>query len=174
MREINEIIIHTTATSPDWMHGKKTSEKVAEIDRWHKARGWRGIGYHTVIDRDGTVAQGRPYEQQGAHVKGRNRNSIGVSLIGGRGGAADDDFFDHYTKEQEEALARVIDNLKRRFGDVPVNGHNQYANKGCPCFDVPKFMAGQPKDYPVMDAPPAQSVWAMLFSAIADFFRSWK
>ena len=62
MRPISEIIIHCTDTRPDWMEGKTTSAKVAEIRRWHtdpqpKGRGWKDIGYHFLIDRDGRVAQ---------------------------------------------------------------------------------------------------------------------
>lgn len=81
MRDINEIIVHCTATRPDWWQGKSTSEKVDEIRRWHvEDRGWRDIGYHYLIDRDGTVAKGRPVEQVGAHCKGHNTGTIGISL----------------------------------------------------------------------------------------------
>ena len=51
MRTINQIIIHCTATKA----GRKTT--VEEIDRWHRARGFRCIGYHYVIYLDGTVAR---------------------------------------------------------------------------------------------------------------------
>ena len=72
MRHINEIIIHCSATP----EGRDYT--VADIDRWHKARGWRGIGYHYVIYRDGSVHAGRPVEQIGAHCTGHNANSIGI------------------------------------------------------------------------------------------------
>jgi len=56
MRPLNEIIIHATATRADWRVGQATSDKVAEVRRWHvDERGWRDIGYHYLIDRDGTV-----------------------------------------------------------------------------------------------------------------------
>jgi N-acetylmuramoyl-L-alanine amidase len=84
MRHINEIIVHATATRPEWMAGNSTVEKRDEITRWHvEARGWSDIGYHMIIDRDGTRATGRPTFRIGAHVKGHNSNSLGVSLIGG-------------------------------------------------------------------------------------------
>jgi hypothetical protein len=68
------------------MAGKPTSEKVAEVRRWHvQDRGWKDIGYHFLIDRDGTVAKGRPVEQVGAHTMDHNVGSIGISLFGGHG-----------------------------------------------------------------------------------------
>ena len=73
MRHINEIIIHCTATPQDWRKGQRTSTKVKEVTRWHvEDRGWSDIGYTYLIDRDGTVQDGRPIHRAGAHVKGRN------------------------------------------------------------------------------------------------------
>ena len=54
MRTITEIIIHCSATK----EGQPFS--VADIDRWHRARGFRCIGYHFVIYLDGSVHAGRP------------------------------------------------------------------------------------------------------------------
>lgn len=140
MRTINEIIIHCADTPRSWMDGRSTAEKVAEIRRWHvEERGWSDIGYAYVIDVDGTVAEGRPVEKVGAHVAGHNANSIGICLIGGKGGTATDKFSDHFTPAQEKALIDVVADLKRRFGDLKVTGHNQYAAKACPCFHVPTF-----------------------------------
>ena len=77
MRNINEIIVHCAATP----EGKDFT--VADIRRWHKARGWSDIGYHYVVYRDGSVHKGRPVSKVGAHVRGRNRNTIGICYIGG-------------------------------------------------------------------------------------------
>lgn len=142
MRQISEIIIHCAATRPEWMAKSRTSRKVAEIRKWHKDRGWRDIGYHVVIDRDGTVADGRPISQTGAHVKGHNTGTIGVCLIGGYGAAADDRFEDHFTPEQEKALMATIGNLKAAYGNLKVSGHNFYTKaKACPGFDVSNWLA---------------------------------
>ena len=77
MREIKSIILHCSATP----EGKDFT--VADITRWHKERGFRTIGYHYVVYRDGTVHKGRPVEQIGAHCEGHNKDSIGVCYIGG-------------------------------------------------------------------------------------------
>jgi N-acetylmuramoyl-L-alanine amidase len=79
MRKINEIIVHCTAT-PEGRH-----VTVADVDNWHRARTFNGIGYHYLIYLDGSIHQGRPIERIGAHCKqgGHNRYSIGVCYVGG-------------------------------------------------------------------------------------------
>lgn len=72
MRKIKEIIIHCSATK----EGRNFT--VADIDRWHRERGMRCIGYHFVIYRDGSIHVGRAIEEVGAHCKGHNSISIGV------------------------------------------------------------------------------------------------
>ena len=54
-RTINEIFVHCSATRRDWMSDQSAEAKRDEIDRWHRQRGWKGFGYHYLIDRDGTV-----------------------------------------------------------------------------------------------------------------------
>lgn len=144
MRPINEIIIHCTATRPEWWAGKSPAEKVAEVRRWHtRDRGWSDIGYHYLIDRDGTVMSGRPVTRIGAHVQGHNTGTIGVSLFGGHGSAETDDFSDNFTPAQEAALRRLLDELQARFPAVrKISGHNEYAAKACPGFSVPLWLLG--------------------------------
>lgn len=141
MRPLNEIIVHCSATRADWWAHLPTSEKVAEIRRWHvKDRGWKDIGYHYLIDRNGTVATGRPLEQVGAHVQGRNIGTIGVCLIGGHGSAETDRFEQHFTVQQDKALRHLLADLQHRYKISKVSGHNQYAAKACPGFNVPKWL----------------------------------
>lgn len=144
MRAISEIILHCSATRPNWMDGKPTADKVAEIRRWHvQERKWRDIGYHFVIDRDGTVARGRPIEQTGAHTVGKNTGTIGVCLIGGHGSDADDKFFDNFTEAQDKAARSLILQLRQQFpGIKTVTGHNNYAAKACPGFRVASWIRG--------------------------------
>lgn len=77
MRRINDIILHCSATP----EGKDFS--VQDIDRWHREKGWDGIGYHYVVYRDGSVHVGRSIDKAGAHCVGHNAHSIGVCYIGG-------------------------------------------------------------------------------------------
>jgi len=142
-RKITEIIVHCSATAPGWMDGKPLADKIAEIDRWHRAEDWGGIGYHYVIDRNGEMLPGRSQNKVGAHVKGRNATTLGICLLGGRGSSANDAPETHYTPEQLEELRRLIDSLRDVYGDIPVTGHNQYAARACPGFNVPRWFAGQ-------------------------------
>jgi len=78
--------------------------------------------------------------RSGAHVAGHNKNTIGVSLVGGRGGCSDDKFLDNFTEEQEKALRELIEDLKKDHKTITkVTGHNEYASKACPCFDVDEW-----------------------------------
>lgn len=63
MRKIKEIIIHCSATK----EGRDYT--VADIDRWHRDRGFFCIGYHFVIYRDGSIHVGRSVEEVGAHLQ---------------------------------------------------------------------------------------------------------
>ena len=102
------------------------------IHRWHKQRGWDGIGYHYVILEDGTVENGRPLYWTGAHTRGKNEY-IGICLIGqGK-----------YTKEQMDSLRSLLTQLKETEIIYPykVLGHYQVdSNKKCPMFDVKVFL----------------------------------
>jgi N-acetyl-anhydromuramyl-L-alanine amidase AmpD len=109
---------------------------VSEIRNWHREKGWRDIGYHYLIDRDGTVAPGRPLEQAGAHTRHHNADSIGIALVGGHGASKHDSFDEHFTAQQSHALRGLIYDLELEHGPMAVMGHNQFAHKGCPGFEV--------------------------------------
>jgi N-acetylmuramoyl-L-alanine amidase len=145
MRKIDEIIIHASATKKGWWEGKGVEAIRDEFRRWHKAKNWSDIGYHFVIGTDGAVAKGREVSVMGAHVKGKNRSSIGICLVGGFGGKKDGVFSDNFTPEQDAALLGLIDNLRAGYPTIDrVSGHNEYANKACPCFNVSKWLATPP------------------------------
>ena len=128
MRKITEIIIHCSAT----IEGKDYT--LADIDRWHRARGFRNIGYHYVIYRDGSIHAGRPISEIGAHCAGHNAHSIGICYIGGL--SKEGKPKDTRTPEQRKAMRSLIKHLKQKFPEANIHGHREYANKACPCFDV--------------------------------------
>lgn len=121
------------------MQHETTAAKVAEIRRWHMdpPRNWSDIGYHYLIDRDGTIADGRPMSRDGAHVRGHNKGTVGICLIGGFGSSENDSPRDHFTPEQLAALRTLIGRLEREYRSITkVSGHNEYAAKACPGFRV--------------------------------------
>ena len=124
-----------------------------EIDRWHKERGWKGIGYNIVIsngvlkpdlkyipDFDGLIFEGRKLDfntyldgiETGAHAYGFNSSSIGVCLIG--------DYF--FTKKQFDSLYFFVSLWRRIIPSIEVLGHCDLPDvkKSCPNFDVKHFM----------------------------------
>lgn len=145
MRPLGEIIIHCSATRPEWMRLEPLHAKINEIRRWHKARGWRDVGYHYIIDRNGDIGIGRPLGYTGAHTLGHNTGTVGICLLGGHGSSADDKFFDNFTDAQDASLRELIADLKRDFPTISkVSGHNQYATKACPGFRVPRWIIDKP------------------------------
>ncbi len=130
MRNINKIIIHCTATP----EGRPVSVK--EVDRWHKQRGWKGIGYHYLIGLNGEVWEGRQVDEVGAHCEGQNSNSIGVCYVGGCD--AKMNAKDTRTQAQKSSLVKLLKQLKARFPGVKIFGHRDFSTKLCPSFDAKK------------------------------------
>lgn len=159
-RKIKGVIVHCTATAPTFMEGYTTDEKRDEVGNWHtlpkpKGRGWRAIGYDALCDRDGTEAIGRDldkdgiaFEDVGAHAAGHNRDYVSVALFGGHGSNENDRFSDHFTPEQEAWLVEKIQYLRKRFGkDIEIRGHNEFAAKACPGFQVGPWWADAKRRY---------------------------
>ena len=138
MRRITELIWHCTATPEGRVH------TVKDIDRWHRERGFRCIGYHKVVHLDGTVSEGRPSEQEGAHclAQGKNKGTLGYVYVGGltKDGKKPKDT---RTPEQKATMMRLTKEAIAKYGITKVSGHNQYDNKACPSFSVPNDPLGQ-------------------------------
>jgi N-acetylmuramoyl-L-alanine amidase len=134
IREINYIIIHCSDTYTDQF------VNASVIDGWHKSRGWDGIGYHFVINIDGTVETGRSIDKIGAHCKARNRDSIGICLIGGRARDINSDGYtnaDTFTKNQYISLKSLLKTLRFFYPNIITKGHSDFdKNKLCPCFNL--------------------------------------
>lgn len=150
--DVEYIMIHCSATDPNWMENHTVEAKRDEIARWHKQRGWRAIAYAAVGDRDGQGAAGRDldrdgdvYEEIGAGAKGWNRNCIHLCLLGGRTSDSNDKFSDHFTPEQDAWLRREIQNIYDYLGrEVPLKGHNEVSAKACPGFQVRPWFENKP------------------------------
>ena len=130
MRQINEIVIHCSATK----EGQPFRAK--DIDNWHKSQGWESIGYHYVVGLDGKIERGRPVNKIGAHCKGHNENSIGICYIGGLD--KNNKPKDTRTEKQKTALSALLTTLKGVFTQATIHGHNNLDKRDCPCFDAQK------------------------------------
>lgn len=146
MRNIDSIIVHCSATKA----GRDFT--AADIDRWHRERGFNSIGYHYVIRLDGKLEKGRDVALSGAHCKGWNERSVGICYIGGldeNGRPADT-----RTNAQKRVLYQMIMDLQREYNILQVLGHRDTSPdlngdgviepyeyvKVCPCFDVKEFL----------------------------------
>ncbi|PZU82901.1 MAG: hypothetical protein DI527_24570 [Chelatococcus sp.] len=136
-RRIAEIIFHCTATP----EGRDVS--VETIRDWHVGKGWKDIGYHWIVGLDGVPRPGRPEAQVGAHCEGHNSGTLGVVYVGGvatDGKTAKDT----RTPAQRAGLLAIGRALIARYPTITkVSGHNQYANKACPSFDVRRDEIGR-------------------------------
>lgn len=172
MRDINEIIVHTFATKEGWMRGKPFADKVAEVKKWHvEGNGWSDIGYHYLISRKGEIHTGRELDVAGAHTRGHNSNSIGISLEGGFGHSRKEPFLDVYTVAQGKSLLQLMDRLQEDYGPLMISPHNKYANKECPAFDLTAFLKQSPvepaKPKPKLKPTVAQAGIVAFFVALA-------
>lgn len=121
MNKPEYIIVHTAA-----FNGRNCDAKM--IDMWHKARGWRGIGYHYVIlDNkhdtlpDGTLQIGRNETDIGAHCSGLNSKSLGICVCGN--GDKED-----FSNLQYKTLFAVITVLLKKYPHISLNdvlGHHE-------------------------------------------------
>lgn len=135
MRKISLIILHCSGVRP----GQRSSAR--QIDAWHRKLGWKGIGYHYVVRRNGAIEKGRPENTPGAHCQGHNKHSIGICYEGGLDSAGRP--ADTRTEAQKQALRLLVQELKARYPKTLVLGHhdlNRY--KACPCFEVKEEYGG--------------------------------
>lgn len=146
---IDAIVIHCSASR------EGQNVKASDIDKWHKDRGFKMIGYNYVIDLDGTIEEGRPLTMDGAHcntagVSGKvyNKHSIGICYVGGldRKGNAKDT----RTRRQKKAMQKLVNELVMKYPIKEIIGHRDASPdkngdgkitknewiKMCPCFSV--------------------------------------
>lgn len=142
--EVKYIAIHCSATK----EGK--DYHATDIDKWHRERGFKKIGYHYVITLDGIIEQGRKLDEVGAHVQGYNSVSLGVCYIGGldENGKPKDT----RTEAQKQTLIDLLTILRGEYPDAIIQGHRDFSPdvngdgiitpdefiKDCPCFDAKK------------------------------------
>ena len=133
-RKINLIVMHCTATKPETKFGAKECD-VEHMRRWGKRS---GCGYHYIIRKDGTLELGRDVDYMGAHVKGLNRNSIGIAYEGGLDKEGKPKILG-MTIEQSYTMFNLMTQIKL-FSDIEIDikGHGElpFVNKACPCEDM--------------------------------------
>lgn len=173
--KVTSIVIHYSATPVE------KNFTAADIDDMHRRRGFREIGYHWFIRKDGTIEMGRDMSQpgrfeQGAHAKGHNTSSIGICYEGGVTSARPNHGFDSRTPAQTEAMIELIDRMQERFPNAVVRGHRDMpgAATQCPGFDARAWWdtVEKKRSQRPVQRPSAPKATGGLFSAIVDIFKS--
>jgi len=120
MRRIDTIFVHHSA-SP------KATTTVEDIRHWHLERGWKDIGYHFIIENDGTVQFGRPEAEIGSHTKGQNRFSIGICVVGNTN-------VEPPSPPQIQSLKVLCQSLFEKYNLTwkSVYGHKDFGQTECP------------------------------------------
>ena len=153
-KPLTYLVIHCTATP----EGRDVTSD--EISRWHtspppKGRGWKQVGYADMIHLDGRVENLVPYNNDDIVDAWEITNGVsGINSIGRHvvyvGGVEANDVKkarDTRTWLQELAMIKYVKETIARHPNIKVAGHNQFAKKACPSFDVPKWLSaiGIPK-----------------------------
>lgn len=141
--KIKFLILHCTATP----EGRKVTKE--DIIKWHTSsveqggRGWSRAGYSDMIDLDGSIINITPYDNDDDieaweltnGAVGTNQFSRHIVYVGGvekAGKRAKDT----RTKEQLLAMANYVKQVVNAYPNILIAGHNQFAAKACPSFDV--------------------------------------
>lgn len=142
-QDVKYLVVHCSATAAS------QDVDLAEIDRWHRKRGFVKVGYHFVIKRNGEVQQGRSLTEAGAHAQGFNNKSIGICLVGGVAEKDKKTAEDNFTNAQLDSLADLLFSMAHYYPDAEVLGHRDLpsVHKDCPSFDVRKWWASVQEVY---------------------------
>jgi len=111
MGTIEKITVHHSGGDTFWGVSKTdAADEIRKIQRYHQTQqGWADIGYHYIIDRNGSIWQGRRLSYQGAHARGNaNHGNVGIVLLG------------NYLEQgigtaQRRSLEVLVSKLCRRF-----------------------------------------------------------
>jgi N-acetylmuramoyl-L-alanine amidase len=145
MAKLELLVIHCTATRAG------VNVQPDDVRRWHTdpppgGRGWRQVGYADLILLDGTIANLAPYDADDVvdpwevtnGVRGINSRSRHVCYVGGLDATGQP--ADTRTNDQLWSLFLYVNINLRLHPGLKVAGHNQFAPKACPSFDVPTWM----------------------------------
>jgi hypothetical protein len=157
-------VVHHTATSNTYSDARAVMRSMYNYHT--NTLGWSDLGYNIVVDQQGNVYEGRAGGLEhgviGAHARGYNTGSFGVSVIGN---------FQHVEPPRAalQALERVIAWQSSVYGIDPegwtnetngswtqtIVGHRDVGNTACPGRiqgHLPSLRSGAARSVPVQEA----------------------
>lgn len=153
MRKISRIVLHSTS-------GWNTQSTQSILDYWKKDLGWKSVGYHRLINDDGTIEKLAPLSTVTNGVAGYNSDSIHICYKGGLVSVKDGKYIygDTRSEAQKKAFGEAIYNVLwelRELGvpdidNITIVGHRDLSPdlnkdgkiesrewvKVCPTFDA--------------------------------------
>ena len=145
MLKLIYLIIHCTATP----RGREVTAD--DIRLWHlspppKGRGWKQVGYSRLFTLNGTAVvlvgdNGDNWVQSNEitnGVAGINGKSQHIVYAGGTDIQGHPE--DTRTEKQKSAMEEYVKQFVHEHPDILIAGHNQFANKACPSFNVPDWL----------------------------------
>ena len=129
MRNIKYIVIHCTAGSQT-----QTTESIKNY--WKNVLKWKSVGYHFLVNADGSYERLASDETVTNGVAGYNSNSIHISYKGGVDSKGKG--LDTRTEAQKKTLLTLIRTMKSKYPNAIVQGHRDFPKvaKECPSFDA--------------------------------------
>jgi N-acetylmuramoyl-L-alanine amidase len=128
MRDIKYIAIHCTAGGQN-----QTTESIKSY--WKNNLGWKSVGYHYLINANGTIEQLAQESEVTNGVAGFNSVSIHISYKGGVD--ASNKPKDTRTPQQKESILKLLKELRKRYPKAIIQGHRDFgAKKACPSFEA--------------------------------------
>ena len=101
---VKAIALHHTAGSNNYTRAQAAAQVRAAYQYHAQNLGWCDIGYNALVDKYGTIYEGRygglAKAVQGAHIGGFNKNTWGISMIG-----------NYETAQPTEALLESVTDL---------------------------------------------------------------
>lgn len=140
------LVIHCTATP----EGREVTSD--QIRHWHldpppAGRGWHQVGYTDLLHLNGGVERLVKNNEDGNVDPWEITNgAVGINSISRHvvyaGGLTDDAKHpkDTRTPDQRKTMLRYVQDMIRLHPDILVAGHNQFAAKACPSFNVPMWL----------------------------------
>lgn len=151
MRKIKRIVLHTTS---GW--GNQSTSDI--IKYWRNVLGWEQVGYHKLINLDGSIEDLAPLSSVTNGVSGYNKDSVHICYKGGLREIVNGKkiYGDTRTPEQKEAFMVAINDVLKELkqyqnvDDITIVGHRDLSpdlnNNGkieerewvkvCPTFDA--------------------------------------
>ncbi len=119
----NTIVLHHSGASAD--------QSVEQIHNYHIGKGWLGIGYNVLVDKNGVVYWGRGIDYVGAQCKGYNEISVGICAIG-------DMEHNQMPDAQKKSIIKLIKEIKEYYPSITkIVGHKELSATDCPGKNYP-------------------------------------